>query len=179
MERRIEVSTVLSARWGEARRVLIENARSVLSDEGIDGEHEDGPVRTGLEVDLGAGASVHQDVWLQLGDGSWAEGEAVLPLAWRSVGRDHLFPGFSGQLLARERDGATVLTLEGEYSVPLGIMGRFGDGLAGRRLARRTLTEMLERIARRIDSAVDRRLPSVAPYSVALTEQDHSEIYVG
>ena len=174
---------MLSAPWSEVRRVLSEDSSRVLSDDGLGGEHQDGPVRAGLHVDLGAGASVQQEVWLQLGEARCGEAEVVLPLEWRAIGRERVFPTFAGHLVACEdEDGVTRLSLEGDYSVPLGIIGRFGDGLSGRRLARRSLAGMLKRVAHRVDTDVARHEPSVpplAPYPVPLTEQDHSEIYVG
>jgi hypothetical protein len=100
----------------------------------------------------------------------------VLPLRWRASGRDRLFPVFDGRLEATAAPGGagTVLSVVGVYTVPLGPVGRFGDGLIGRRLARQSLTAFLEDAARRIDAGAHHRTTSEAwhpsPYRVALRE---------
>jgi hypothetical protein len=100
-----------------------------------------------------------------------------VPLHWQAWGRERLFPVFDGELRAAPvGPAATTVVVSGTYSVPLGPVGRFGDGLIGRRLARQSLTAFLEDAARRIDAEVHRRLHSVAwrpaPYPVSLREDD-------
>jgi hypothetical protein len=67
-----------------------------------------------------------------------------------------------------------VLSVAGVYTVPLGPVGRFGDGLIGRRLARQSLTAFLEDAAGRIEADIHRRTTSEtwrpSPYRVALRE---------
>lgn len=70
--------------------------------------------------------------------------------------------------------------LRGAYDVPLGTVGHFGDVLVGRRLARRSLSTVVEDAARRLDAEVDHRMRSVpwrpAPYPIDLRESDLREV---
>jgi len=181
MERTIEASTLIQAEFADARAALVEDAGSVIGDDSTLEERRDQRVRLGLHVDVGAG--VHQQVWLQLGESRCTEATVVLPAVWRATGRERLFPRFMGHLAVSDDGGATALSLEGTYTVPLGLMRRFGDGVGGRRLARRSLAEMVERVARRLDAEVARRVPSVPSspvlYRVAVAEHEHSEVYIG
>jgi hypothetical protein len=183
MERTIEASTLIQAEFADARAALVEDAGSVIGDDSTLEERRDRRVRLGLHVDVGAGAGVHQQVWLQLGEPRCTEATVVLPVVWRATGRERLFPRFVGHLGVADDGGATALSLEGTYTVPLGLIGRFGDGVGGRRLARRSLAEMVERVARRLDAEVARRVPSVPSspvlYRVAVAEHEHSEVYIG
>lgn len=105
-----------------------------------------------------------------------------MPVHWRAAGRDRLFPTFEGELEASRDDPGSCLRLRGIYTVPLRPLGRFGDGIAGRRLARQSLSAFLEQAARRLDGEVDRRLDVVsahpASYPVALREVA-SENHIG
>jgi peroxiredoxin len=63
--------------------------------------------------------------------------------------------GFDGELVATEATGhRTKLLLTGTYDVPLGILGRFGDGLMGHRIARRSVADFLRDVAHNLDRAV-------------------------
>jgi hypothetical protein len=94
-----------------------------------------------------------------------------------------MMPTFTGQLEASRARPGTRVRLNGTYTVPLGVIGRFGDGVLGRRLARRSLDTLVERLASRLESEVQARLGSAgwrsAPIAVELREQEHSEIYIG
>ncbi|HEX6421348.1 MAG TPA: hypothetical protein VFZ77_22795, partial [Acidimicrobiales bacterium] len=60
------------------------------------------------------------------------------------------------------------------YTVPLGPVGRFGDGLVGRRIARQSFESFLEDTAARLDAEVHRRSATVTwrarPYAVDVRE---------
>jgi GAF domain-containing protein len=73
-----------------------------------------------------------------------------------------------------EAVGTSLLTVRGTYTVPLGPVGRFGDGVIGRRLARQSLAAFVEGLARRLDGAANRQAAELswqpAPYTVTVRE---------
>ena len=131
---------------------------------------------------MGAGGSVHQEVAVEVGAAlAPGEEEAVsLPLRWQATGRDRLFPAFQGVLQAARAPTGTTLRLAGTYRVPLGLLGRFGDGVAGRRLAQRSLVAFLEALSGRLDAEVHHLMAALppSPAPVALRELP-SEVYLG
>ena len=176
MKRGIEASTSLPVPFELAGRVLADDPAAVVADEPADRPappDEGGHLRTSLGVELAATA-FRQAVDVELGPLHLTDGEASLPLRWRASGRDRLFPVFEGRLGATPDGAGTLLSVAGVYTVPLGPVGRFGDGLIGRRLARQSLTDFLEGAARRLDAAVHDRTASVSwrpsAYPVALRE---------
>lgn len=183
MERSIEASTTIPVALARAREVLLDDPGAVFNEAHTVGERRARRFRLELSVDLGAGASVHQEVTLQLGVARSTENGLVLPLTWQATGRERLFPTFKGELEASEARTGTGLRLKGAYTVPLSVVGRFGNGVVGRRLARRSLGALVEQLAWRLESEVERRLDSVGghrePNAVALHEREHSEIYIG
>lgn len=110
-----------------------------------------------LGVEVGGGG-VRQSVEIEIGDPAKADDAISLPVRWQASGRDRLFPVFAGVIDARdEGDDAVLLTVRGTYTVPLGALGRFGDGLIGRRVARHSLIDFVEHAADRLDREVHRR----------------------
>jgi hypothetical protein len=79
-----------------------------------------------------------------------------VPLSWRAAAFERLAPIFEGELELRPDGRGSSLELRGYYVVPLGAAGRFGDGLIGRRVARRTAAGVLEAIAESIMDGVGR-----------------------
>ena len=76
----------------------------------------------------------------------------ALAIEWHAGTR--LFPLFHGTLRLRIASvEMTRLTFEGAYRPPLGTFGVVFDALIGRRIARATMREMLDRIA----AALERR----------------------
>ena len=66
---------------------------------------------------------------------------------WKAIGT-RLFPHFHGTLRLRIAGVAsTRLTLEGAYRPPLGRLGEAFDRVIGRRIARATMRELLDRVA--------------------------------
>ena len=71
-------------------------------------------------------------------------------LEWRAGTR--LFPEFHGTLRLRiESVDSTRLTLEGAYRPPLGLLGTVFDIMLGRHIARATMNELLDRVARALE----------------------------
>ncbi len=80
-------------------------------------------------------------------------------------------------MLETSADGsdASRLTVRGIYTVPLGPVGRFGDGVIGRRLARQSLIAFVEGLAGRLDREAGRREAAVPwrprPHLVTVQER--------
>ena len=183
MERSIEASTTIRVAFARGREVLLDDPGALFTETQTADERRERRFSSDLGVDLGAGASVHQDVTVQLGVPRSIDDGLVLPLTWRATGREDWLPTFTGELEVSGARQGTRLRLNGTYTVPLGMVGRFGDGVLGRRLARRSLGALVERLASRLESEVQARLDSVdwrpAPRRIDLREQGHSEIYIG
>jgi hypothetical protein len=176
VKRGIEASTTLTVAYEQVRPVMAEDPSGVVADRVSLEDRSERRLRSELGVDLGAGGAIHQAVEIELGSVRSTGDGTTIPLRWQARGRDRLFPVFDGHVRATpDGPGATELVVAGTYVVPLGPVGRFGDGLIGRRLARQSLTTFLEEVARRIDTEVHRRAASVswhpAPYPISLREQ--------
>lgn len=128
-----------------------------------------------LSAPVGSGTVVQQEVSVEIGTVTFDEGTARVPISWQPVAHERLLPDFEGVLsVESDEEGNTRLALRGTYSVPLGPVGRFGDALIGRRIARRSASDLLEQMAGRLDRAVDRRaktsVRSPVPYPVDMRE---------
>lgn len=184
MKRSIEATTKVRAPLDQACAVLADDAATVLAGACSAEERRARRYLVTLAVDLGAGACLQQEVALEADRPHRAGVQDVLPIRWHATGHERLVPSFEGELVVSGDSLHTELALRGTYAVPLGPLGRFGEGLAGRRAARRSLTSYLEQLARRLDAEVDRRNESVgwrpAPYAVSLCEHDaRSEHFIG
>jgi hypothetical protein len=74
----------------------------------------------------------------------------ALLIEWRAGTR--LFPHFHGTLRLRIEDvRRTRLTFEGAYRVPAGAPGALFDVILGKRIARSTMRELLERMGRALE----------------------------
>lgn len=81
------------------------------------------------------------------------EGAVVLPVWWEDAEHPDLFPTFDGGLELRADGRGTALGLVGSYEPPLGLLGRFGDGLAGHRIVMASLNEFLADVAALLTAA--------------------------
>jgi hypothetical protein len=175
VERGIQASTTVEVDYQRVRDVMAEDPGGVVSDDVTADDRQARCFRAELGVVLGAGGAVRRAVDVEVGTVHQDDDATILPLHWQARGRERLFPVFDGRMTATPAGaGATRLVVAGTYVVPLGPVGRFGDGLIGRRIARQSLTAFLEAVARRIDTEVHRRTASVsghpAPYPVSLHE---------
>ena len=175
MQRPIEVASSVGVGFAQVCEVLADDP-GVVSGDGVT-THRYPPRRIVLGVDLGSGTSVHQEVLVRLGVAQTTESGLVVPLAWEATGRRRLFPTFAGELEASDADDGTRLRLHGTYTVPLGVVGRLGNGVVGWRLACRSLDALLIGLGRQVEVEVDRR-GDLVPDPVA-PEWEHSEIYIG
>jgi hypothetical protein len=174
MARTIDVSTPLQVSRELALVVFRTEPRRVVADSGA--SDPTASPRADLRLDVQAGG-VHQQVDVELGALREAEGEVWMPIRWTPVGGERLLPTFVGVLELRDDEGDhAVLALHGEYDAPLGAVGRFGDAVLGRRVAQRSLSDLVARMAERVDDIAKGTHPSdgwrPAAYPVSLRESD-------
>lgn len=177
MRQNIEVSTTVRATLDHVHDVLADDPGGIIADHVSPEDRHARTFRTELDVEIGEGSTVSQEVEATLGL-LHADDEVVsLPVDWRATHTERLFPVFEGELTARRGPDGTELTLTGVYDIPLGPVGRFGDTVLGRRLARQSLSDFVHRIASRLDHEVDRRTrnrpTSPTPYNVDYREYIH------
>lgn len=184
MDRHIEATTQLHATTASAREIMVHPAQ-VLGEGPASATPPTGTVHMTVPVTLGSGGSLEQTVAVAIGQVTGdGHGGAVIDLSWEPTGRERILPSFHGTLCIGESEtSGSRLTISGAYRIPLGPVGRFGDTVLGRRVARDSLSEVVSRIARRIDSADVRRrqvsLPKPAHYNVDLREHTMPENYIG
>ncbi len=126
---------------------------------GLFGDHVDSDApsrrcfRTSMTAEAPGGMTVGHDVDVEILAIRSEEDRVDIDLAWAPTGGGSTLPSFTGTLHASRGDGLTTqLELEGSYRVPLGPLGRFGDGVMGNRVARRSVTDLLDRMATRIEA---------------------------
>jgi hypothetical protein len=139
MEREIEAATCIPVPFGAACEQLRTDAGAVLP--------------TSVVAPVGAGTAVEQTVRVEVGELQVEPTAAGLPVSWSPEAHEKLLPSFDGRLvLVAESLSSTRLSLYGTYTVPLGPVGRFGDSLVGRRIARASVTDLVERVARALEA---------------------------
>lgn len=178
------ISTPLRAPLERAAQVLADVPGEVLGGQCSPEDRAARRFSAVVPLDVGGGATVHQDVTVDVGLARHDDARCTLALRWTATGHERWLPSFEGELALSNVGRRTELALCGTYTVPFGALGRFGDGLAGRRIARRSLALFVEELADRIDGEVDRRVESVswrpAPYPVSLREdRAGSEHFIG
>ena len=99
--------------------------------------------RRRLTVDLGSSFQVAHEVAI---DVTPVPGQRRFCISWTPVGHARLVPSFWGHLVVDDDAGSTRLVIEGRYRPPFGAVGAVGDGVAGRHLARRTVTAFLDEV---------------------------------
>ena len=176
MDRWISARTPLAASSERATKLLSKDPRGLMPESG--GRSASPSAVVDLAVVVGGGSAIRQDVAVTLGVPRSAEGEAWVPISWEPVSHMRMLPSFEGALEVVDQDGASELSITGTYHVPLGVVGRFGDGLVGRRLAQQSIRTFLERVAQQIDQRAGEDLAHAgwrpAPYPVDLRERGSS-----
>jgi hypothetical protein len=151
VERPIDVVTVLSCPFDAAVAAFAERRGSLLGlVTGEDDDHE----RVLVTLTVGPSA-VDEDVVCIVSDVRTGEAGASMRVQWRPLRLERWLPSFDGVLVVVRTRGETRLSLTGHYTVPLGPVGAFGDGIVGRRVAKLTLTSLVAAIAATIDDRVD------------------------
>ena len=183
MERDIEAWTTIRSPADRARRLLLSDPGRVVHDHPVVGSAADSKELEGeLVVEIADGSTLHQRVRIELGSPVDLGGVAFVPIAWHATPHRRLFPEFRGELRLIPAADDANLELAGRYRIPLGLPGRFGDSIAGRKIAQRSVSAFLEGCAQRIDREVSSRLAAVgwrpAEYPVSLRET-RSENFIG
>jgi hypothetical protein len=134
-----------------ATAVLQRDPRRVI------GTHLGAPwTTTGIHVDLAvelfSGYQVARAMRIGVGPLIEDEDEGVLalPLWWQASDHPRLFPIFDGGLELRGDEQGTELRLVGSYRPPLGVVGRFADGVVGHRVVMASLDGFLSAVAERL-----------------------------
>jgi hypothetical protein len=110
-----------------------------------------------LRSRVGPGSGVPaKEVTFELGLPLDRDDSATYPIAWHASGAGALFPRLQAELaVAPLAPELTVLTLQGTYDPPLGVVGRFLDRAGLGLMAEATVKNWLDRVADAI--AVDGR----------------------
>jgi hypothetical protein len=115
----------------------------------------DGEGFTALEIGIPGGRQITREVGLGFGPRLEEDDVSALPVWWEDAEHPELFPTFDGGLEVHDVDGGTEVRLVGSYRPPLGAVGRFADGLLGRRIVAASLEAFLTAVAdRRTRAAV-------------------------
>jgi hypothetical protein len=115
----------------------------------------DGRARADLRAELPGGGSVTRSACVGFGPLMEEDGAMVLPVWWEDAEHPDLFPTFDGGLELTADGRGTSLRLVGSYVPPLGLFGRFGDGLAGHRIVIASLNEFLGDVAARLTASAN------------------------
>lgn len=106
-----------------------------------------------LRAELPGGGSVTRAARVGFGRLMEEDGRVVLPVWWEDAEHPDLFPTFDGGLELHADGRGTALRLVGSYSPPLGLLGRFGDGLVGHRIVMASLNMFLAEVATLLTAA--------------------------
>lgn len=100
------------------------------------------------EVGFGERSRVAKRVLLEVGRPVRLPSKLVLPLHWRAVGAERLFPVLDADLeVARLTPGTTQLSVSARYMPPLGVLGSMIDRALLHRIAEATMKDFLDQIA--------------------------------
>lgn len=113
----------------------------------------DRQARADLQAEMPGGRTVTRSARVGFGPLMEEDGAMVLPIWWEDAEHPDLFPTFDGGLELRADGRGTALRLVGSYVPPLGLLGRFGDGLAGHRIVMASLNKFLTDVATLLTAA--------------------------
>lgn len=136
-------------------RLFAQEAVRVLQPATEAAVREAGSVVADLHVELG-GLEIGKRVVIDLGE-LVRDGDdmARLGLRWRATRQAALFPSLQADLvvsrLTRGPEPLTQISLVGHYTPPLGMLGRVGDAIVGRRIAQASLRHFVGEVARRVE----------------------------
>jgi hypothetical protein len=114
----------------------------------------DAQARADLRAGLPGMGAVTRSARVGFGPLMEEDGATVLPVWWEDAEHPELFPTFDGGLELYPDGRGTALRLVGSYVPPLGLLGRFGDGLAGHRIVLMSLNKFLADVAALLTAAV-------------------------
>jgi hypothetical protein len=155
MDRVLDVGRTVRALFEVASGLVVDDPARVFAP-GVDaGGRSARRLPVEMTAELGGGTTVAQTVIVELGRPAVLPTRVTCPLTWRPTDHTNLLPVFRGSLFMTPEGLDTGLWLRGTYQPPLGRVGRFGDGLVGHRIARRTVATFLDTVARRIEAEAD------------------------
>jgi hypothetical protein len=189
MERTIEISGHLPVAAERSAAVLREDPWSILTERATAHDRLTKRYRMPIEVTVASDAALEHDVEVEVGGITSTARETQVRLTWAPTEHVRLLPSFDGSLVIRPGSaGGTDVVLAGTYRVPLGPIGRFGDSVAGQRVARQSLTGVVERFTGRLSHELRRRADAT-PFRPAagvpdlrdaqLSDQQPSDNYLG
>ncbi len=127
--------------------------RAVLSDPeawvpGLAGKASERGEELLAEVGFGDGMRVDKQVVLEFGRPIRMPSKMVLPIKWRAVGVESLFPALDADLeIAPLGSHSTQLSMSARYVPPMGMLGRAMDRAVLHRVAEATLKDFLDRVS--------------------------------
>jgi hypothetical protein len=107
----------------------------------------DHQVTATLELQVGATADQEHEIVLTYGPAQGSDAQFGRSVRWTARRYHELFPRFEGSLRMHGAKDSTQLELAGVCDIPLGV---YGDGQAGRRIARQAVAAQLRGIATRL-----------------------------
>lgn len=155
MRRPLYAYEYAEVRYDDAVALLAEHAPLLLQ-EATDATvaHTDEIVAR-LSVDAG-GFEVGRDVVIELG--AFEPVEMIrgrMPLSWRAARRPALFPSMSGALEVASlstRPPLVQVTVLGDYTPPLGVLGSVADSAVGHRVAEAATHRLVHEIVSRLEA---------------------------
>lgn len=169
MDRPIDATATANVPFRHAEVFLRRPPKGLFGDAVHDRSGDGGPARryrSHLSAEGPAGLEILHEVDIEVVAVRSAPESVEATVRWSPTGGGALLPSFTGTLSgAPTTDSRTHLSLSGSYSVPLGPVGRFGDGVVGKRVARQSIDDLLDRLARRLESLTTaaRTRPSASP----------------
>lgn len=107
-----------------------------------------------------AGLPLRKRVAVRFGKPRRVGSEAEVELAWQPTTSGGLLPSFAGRLqVAPVEPGVTRVTVSGSYQPPLGELGAQLDQVMLNRVAKATVRELAQQVARELDNLIEARRP--------------------
>jgi hypothetical protein len=122
----------------------------------LDGDGGNLLARVGISIGR---IPIYKEVQLEIGRVGEMAGpdRMMLPVAWDAVGGPPLFPRMEGTLHLEPHGGrSTRLTLNASYDPPMGALGALIDRALMHRLAKSTMEDFVNRLARALSDELQR-----------------------
>ena len=127
-----------------------------------------------LQVELGPGTAVGQQVEVVFGPVEVQDRSVTQSIHIEAADHRHLFPTFDGELFALEMDvpDDTRICLTGHYQPPMGPAGAIGHRLGGRRLAEASIRAFFDELVDGITGELESVQVGWKPAPTAWTLRD-------
>lgn len=161
MDRSIYSNEYIHRDFADVCRLLGETPARALETAAAAAHRRTGEIVSELHADL-AGLELARAIAVEILGFEREDEVARLSVRWRPADGHGLYPIMDADLevypLAHGSRPLTQLSFIGHYRPPLGILGRAGDALMGRRVAEMVVKHFVEEVAGQIEAA----LPVVA-----------------